>query len=53
MSERAKQVSLFCEAAHFMSLEVIDILTYELHQCSFHCHHEVLDEEDDECHLRY
>ena len=26
---------------------------YELHQCSFHCHHEVLDEEDDECHLWY
>ena len=26
---------------------------YELHQCSFHCHHEVLDEEDDEYHLGY
>ena len=28
-------------------------LIYELHQCSFHWHHEVLDEEDDECHLWY
>ena len=28
-------------------------LIYELHQCSSHWHHEVLDEEDDECHLLY
>ena len=26
---------------------------YELHQESFHCHHDVLDEEDDGCHFRY
>ena len=24
---------------------------YEPHQFSFHCHHEVLEEEEDECHL--
>ena len=28
-------------------------LKKELHQWSFHCHHEVLDEEDDECHFWY
>ena len=26
---------------------------YELHQESFHCHHDVLDEEDDGCHFWY
>ena len=26
---------------------------YELHQWSFHCHHDVLDEKDDECHFWY
>ena len=26
-------------------------LIYALHQCSFHCHQDVLDEEDDECHV--
>ena len=26
---------------------------YQLHQWSFHCHHDVLDEEEDECHFRY
>ena len=53
MSEHPKQVSLFFEAAHCMSSESSwQSLIYELHGCSFHCHHEVL-EEDDECHLLY
>ena len=28
-------------------------INYEIHQFSFRCHHEVLDEEEDECHLWY
>ena len=52
MSKRPKQVSLFFDAAHSTSSEVIDF-NYVLHQCSFHCHHEVLEEEEDECHFLY
>ena len=47
-----QQVALFCDAAHVTSSEVLDFDEfYELHQWSFHCHHDVLDEEDDECHV--
>ena len=47
-----QQVALFCDAAHFRSSEVLDFDEfYELHQWSFHCHHDVLDEDDDECHF--
>ena len=41
-----------CDAAHFTSSEGMDFDEfYELHQWSFHCHHDVLDEEDDERHF--
>ena len=37
----------FFDAANFTSSEVLDFEIHELHQESFHCHHDVLDEEDD------
>ena len=47
-----QQVALFCDAAHVTSSEVLDFDEfYALHQWSFHCHHDVLDEEDAECHF--
>ena len=49
-----QQIVLFCDAAHVTSSEVLDFDEfYELHEWSFHCHHDVLDEEDDECHFWY
>ena len=52
--EAALRVALFCDAAHATSSEVLDFDEfYELHQESFHFHHDVLDEEDDECHFQY
>ena len=46
-----QQFALFCDAAHVTSSEELDFDEfYELHQESFHCHHDVLDEED-ECHF--
>ena len=52
--ETAQRVSPFCHAALYMS-SVADFLVnyHELHQESFHCHQDVLDEEDDGCHCWY
>ena len=50
--EAALRVALFCDAAHATSSEVLDFDEfYELHQESFHFHHDVLDEDNDECHF--
>ena len=35
----------------FTSSDVLDLKFYEFHQESFHCHQDVLDEEDDGCHF--
>ena len=54
MSEHPKQVSLFLWCCSFHELRYHwQSLIYELHQRSFHRHHEVLDDEDEECHLWY
>ena len=52
--ETAQRVSPFSHAALYMS-PVADFLfnCHELHQKSFHCHQDVLDEEDDGCHRWY
>ena len=52
--EASWRVAPFYDAAHFTSSEVPDFDEfYELHQESFHCHHDVLEEEDDGCHFWY
>ena len=54
MSKRSNRVSLFFHTTRSMNSEVNDILEFSyLHQCSFHCHREVLDEENDASHLWY
>ena len=54
MGKPLQQVALFCDAAHVASSQVFDVDEfYELLKWSFHCHHDVLDEEDNECHFWY
>ena len=49
MRKPLQQVALFCDDARVTSSEVLNFDEfYELNQWSFHCHHDVLDEEDDE-----
>ena len=46
--------SLRCICRSFTSTDVLVCnVFYELHQESHHCHHDVLDEEDDGCHFWY
>ena len=47
LHRRLQQIAISCNLATTFFKKI-----YELHQFSFHCHHEVLEEED-ECHLWY
>ena len=51
--EAAQRVAPFYDAALSRAQMCLTFLEefYELHQESFHCHHDVLDEEDDGCHF--
>ena len=48
--EEAAQRVILCAA---LSRTQMCLTFYELHQESFHCHQDVLDEEDDGCHFWY
>ena len=62
--EKMWRVRVFCSHTPSVAADCYQLWTillqllrkktkFELHQFSFHCHHEVLEEEEDECHLWY